>query len=155
MADTDSTATQDPGSASPEVSAPQTASAPQTTPAQPDSSAGGESAWKNVANSANGAIAPQSGQNPSAPAQAQPTASTVSAPPPDAKAVRPGGIRGFIDKTLDSLAGTDTSRLRKDADGNLYVAHETMTRGQQWLKIAAKGIAGAAAGMEAGKGAGN
>lgn len=80
---------------------------------------------------------------------------TVAAPPPTAARVQRGGIGGFIDKMVDSLAGTDTSRIRTDPDGNLFIQHETPTRGQQWLKIAGEAIEGGAAGMAAGKGAGD
>jgi len=82
-------------------------------------------------------------------------ATPIAAPPTTAAPVRPAGIRGFIDKMVDTLAGTDTSRVRKDPEGNLYIQHETPTRGQQWLRIASTAFRGAAAGMAAGKGAGN
>lgn len=94
------------------------------------------------------------GQDPPAP-QGNATATPVAAPPPTAAPVRAKGLRGFIDKMVDAMAGTDTSRVRKDPDGNLYIQHETPTRGQQWLRIASEGFRGAAAGMAAGKGAGN
>ena len=66
-----------------------------------------------------------------------PPVQALPAPPPTAKAVRPGGLRGFIDKMTDSLAGTDTSKVRSDPDGNLYIQHSTPTRGQQcWRTMA-------------------
>ena len=92
---------------------------------------------------------------PAAPPQNNANATPVSAPPPTAVPVRPKGIRGFIDSMVDTLAGTDTSRVRKEPDGTLYIQHETPTRGQQWLRIASDAFRGAAAGMAAGKGAGN
>jgi hypothetical protein len=89
-------------------------------------------------------------QLPQGPQPQQQTIATpvqaLPAPPPTAKAVRPGGLRGFIDKMTDSLAGTDTSKVRSDPDGNLYIQHSTPTRGQQWLKIAVEALAGAGAG---------
>lgn len=76
--------------------------------------------------------------------------SSVQAPPPTATRVPRKGIGGFIDKMVDSLAGTDTSRIRTDPDGNLFIQHETPTRGQQWLKIAGEAIEGGAAGLASG-----
>jgi hypothetical protein len=120
--------------------------APTATPAQPQTPAskpGGDAAT----------TAP--GQ-PGAPPAAQPPAVTpVAAPPAAAARVPRKGLGGFIDKMADSLAGTDTSRVRTDPDGNLYIQHETPTRGQQWLKIAVEALTGAGAGLAAGRGEGN
>lgn len=115
--------------------------------------------WTQAASSA-AAGAPSTGpQQPSQPRQqplsANASATPVPAPPATAQPVRAKGIRGAIDMIVDKLAGTDTSRVRKDADGTLYLQHETPTRGQQWLRIASDAFRGAAAGMAAGKGAGN
>jgi hypothetical protein len=65
------------------------------------------------------------------------------------------GIRGAIDKTLDSLAGTKRVQVFQDQQGNEYIQHPQMSRGQQWLKIGLTAAAGAAKGLAAGKGAGN
>jgi hypothetical protein len=65
------------------------------------------------------------------------------------------GIRGFIDNALDSLAGKTSPKVYTDQDGNAYIQHPSMSRGQQWLKIGTTALRGAAAGMAAGKGAGN
>jgi hypothetical protein len=93
---------------------------------------------------------------PAAQPAAKPAAvTTVPTPPAEAAPVKHGGFRGFMDKVADTLAGTDTSKVRTDKDGNLYIQHGTMSRGQQWLKIAAEALAGAGAGLAAGKGAGN
>lgn len=65
------------------------------------------------------------------------------------------GIRGFIDKSLDALAGTYGVKLAHDNEGQLYLQHPMLTRGQQWLKIGVEALEGAGAGLKAGKGAGN
>lgn len=113
--------------------------------------------WSDAAAGASSPIG-SSGQAPP-PAQNQQTntdnATPVTSPPPTAAPVRAKGLRGFVDRMVDTIAGTDTSRVRKDPEGNLYIQHETPTRGQQWLRIAAGAFRGAAAGMAAGKGAGN
>jgi len=113
------------------------------------------SAGPNWSDAATGASQPMTAAPPPAAPPKNATAQPVAAPPPTAQPVRPGGLRGFVDKMLDSMAGTDTSRVRKEPDGTLYLQHETPTRGQQWLRIAVEGLRGAAAGMAAGKGAGN
>lgn len=133
------------GSASAPQSAPQTV---QTPSAQPSSNN-----WANAANVAAGPVAGQ--PSPASAATPPANATPVQAPPTTAQAVRPGGLRGFIDKALDSIAGTDTSRVRKDADGTLYIDTGHATRGQQWLKVAGIALSGSAAGMAAGHGAGN
>lgn len=66
-----------------------------------------------------------------------------------------GGIRGLIDKTLDSLAGTNRPEVYTDQEGNQYIQHPAMTRTNQWIKVGQEALRGAAAGLAAGKGAGN
>lgn len=126
-------------------------------PPQPagQASPGAGSSWSQAAGDASTPITPsaQPQQQQQQPQNA--TATPIAAPPPTAAPVRPKGLRGFIDRMVDTLAGTDTSRVRTDPDGNLYIQHETPTRGQQWLRIASDAIRGGAAGMAAGKGAGN
>lgn len=137
--------------------------APASAAPTPDNSGAGEgsgsSSWSGAASGASSPIDQQTQPQPQAKPPAAPPANAnatpVAAPPPTAAPVRPKGIRGFIDRMVDSLAGTDTSRVRKEPDGTLYIQHETPTRGQQWLRIASEGFRGAAAGMAAGKGAGN
>jgi hypothetical protein len=130
--------------------APPQAPAPTTPPAQTPPAM----SWSKTA-----ADATSSPASPAAPAMPAPAnnanATPIEAPPPTAAPVRAAGLRGFIDKMVDSLAGTDTSRVRKDPEGNLYIQHDTPTRGQQWLRIASTAFRGAAAGLAAGKGAGN
>ena len=81
------------------------------------------------------------------PAPAPTPVTAVPVPPADAKRIPRPGLGGFIDKMVDSLAGTDTSKIRQDAQGNVYIDHPALTRGQQWLKIGAEAFRGAAAGM--------
>lgn len=124
----------------------------------PPASGSGSPSWGQVASDAMSSSAQASpGTPPGQPGQAAPApaATPVQAPPQNAEPVRPKGLRGFMDRMIDSMAGTDTSRVRKDPEGNLYIQHETPTRGQQWLRIAVDAFRGAAAGMAAGKGAGN
>lgn len=135
--------------------------APAPAAPSPDNSGAGagsgSGSWSGAASGASSPIDQQTQTQPKPPAAppANANATPVTAPPPTAAPVRPKGIRGFIDRMVDSLAGTDTSRVRKEPDGTLYIQHETPTRGQQWLRIASEGFRGAAAGMAAGKGAGN
>ena len=116
----------------------------------------GANGWKAAAGGA--ADATQSG--PQAPAQPAPVA-TVPAPPVDAAPVYPKGMRGVLDRVVDSLAGQPTGKIRQGADGSVYIQHAPQrgqpgfSSGHQWLKIGAEAFSGAAAGLAAGKGAGN
>lgn len=65
------------------------------------------------------------------------------------------GLRGFIDKALDSLGGKTKIQPYQDQDGNIYIQHPNKTRGEQWMQIASEALRGAGAGLAAGKGAGN
>lgn len=134
--------------ATPALPNPQPGNQPATAPGSWSQAANDSSAMAGAASSPN---APPT--QPAAPGNAN--ATPVTAPPPTAQPVRPRGLRGFVDRMLDSMAGTDTSRIRREPDGTLYIQHETPTRGQQWLRIASDAFRGAAAGMAAGKGAGN
>ena len=64
------------------------------------------------------------------------------------------GLRGFMDKMIDSLAGAPTSKVRQGADGSVYLEHEPVrgqpgfSNGKQWLRIGAEALLGAAAGMQ-------
>jgi len=61
-----------------------------------------------------------------------------------------------VDATLNVLTGGGTKpQIATDSNGNEYVKHVSMTHGEQWLRIAGEGLHGAAAGLAAGKGAGN
>jgi hypothetical protein len=66
-----------------------------------------------------------------------------------------GGILGVVDSIADALTGKTRPEIGKDQDGNSYVKQVSLTHGEQWLRIAGEAIHGAAAGLAAGKGAGN
>lgn len=66
-----------------------------------------------------------------------------------------GGLLGVIDSIGDALVGKTRPELGKDPDGNMYVKQHTLTHGEQWARIAGEAMVGAAAGLAAGKGAGN
>jgi hypothetical protein len=97
--------------------------------------------------------------SPTQPTQpATPTTPTTAVQPADnvtpVRPVRRGGLAGIVDEFRDAVAGTHTSELYHDDEGNAYVRHPTMTHGQQWLKIAAEALRGAGAGMAVGQGPG-
>lgn len=62
---------------------------------------------------------------------------------------------GVIDNIADALTGRTTPEVGTDQFGNKYVKQDTLTHGQQWMRIAGEALHGAAAGLAAGKGAGN
>jgi hypothetical protein len=66
-----------------------------------------------------------------------------------------GGLLGVMDTVTDALAGKTRPELGTDAQGNAYVKQHSLTRGEQWMRIAGDAFRGAAAGLAAGKGAGN
>jgi hypothetical protein len=76
-------------------------------------------------------------------------------PPTVITPMKKGGILGVIDDIAGALVGKTRPELATDQDGNKYIKTQTLTRGQQWMRIAGEAITGAAAGMAAGKGAGN
>jgi hypothetical protein len=71
-------------------------------------------------------------------------------------ALRParGGLLGVVDKIADALTGTTRPEIYKDDQGNEFVYHPNLSRGQQWARIGAELGQGAAAGFAAGRGAG-
>jgi hypothetical protein len=62
------------------------------------------------------------------------------------------GILGVVDSIADALVGKTKPEIGTDAQGNQYVKQQTMSRGQQWVRIGAGLLAGAAKGFAAGKG---
>ena len=68
--------------------------------------------------------------------------------------VRRSGLGGLVDEIRDALAGKTSAHVYTDQDGNKFIRQDTMSHGQQWLRIAANAIRGAGAGMVAGKGTG-
>lgn len=94
---------------------------------------------------------------PGAPAQPG-TVAAPSTPPPTAPVVtstKRGGLLGVMDSVSDALVGKQRPELGKDAQGNLYIKDHTLTHGEQWMRIAGEAMRGAAAGLAAGRGAGN
>lgn len=88
-------------------------------------------------------------QNPDR-SSADTTSPTTNAPVTGSAplALRPAreGLLGMVDKIADVLTGKTTPEIYKDDQGNSYVYHPAMTRGQQWERIASEAIVGAGAG---------
>jgi hypothetical protein len=59
---------------------------------------------------------------------------------------------GVVDSIADALVGKTKPEMGTDPEGNQYVKQQTMSRGQQWVRIGAGLIGGAAKGFAAGKG---
>ena len=111
-----------------------------------------------LSQSATGATPPAGGASAKNPAPGQPAPAQPPAAPPPPVVLTPakrGGLAGLVDDMANVLSGKTTPELAKGSDGNVYVKQQTLTRGQQWMKIAANAFKGAAAGLAAGKGAGN
>ena len=131
------------------------ASTPSAPPPSGDTGSGDKS-WQQAAATGPGANTPPT-QPQAAPPNATPApppaVTAVAAPPAEAKPVYPPGLRGFMDKMIDSLAGAPTSKVRQGADGSVYLEHEPVrgqpgfSNGKQWLKIGAEALLGAGAGM--------
>jgi hypothetical protein len=83
----------------------------------------------------------------SAPSQ-QPDSSVSTVPTPNfVKPAKRGGLAGVVDELADAIAGTQgPGKVYKDADGNEYIEHPTLSRKGQWIKIAGEAVRGAAAG---------
>jgi len=62
------------------------------------------------------------------------------------------GILGVVDSIADALVGKTKPEIGTDSQGNQYVKQQTMSRGQQWVRIGAGLVGGAAKGFAAGKG---
>src|SRR5215472_2102873 len=45
-----------------------------------------------------------------------------------------GGLLGVMDKIADALTGTTRPELFHDQDGNEFVYHPNLSRGQQWAR---------------------
>lgn len=115
--------------------------------------AGGGSAPKTAAAPSNGggaAQAPAAGA--SLPQQGPPAQPPVA---PVVTSMKRGGLLGVMDSVTDALVGKTRPELGTDAQGTPYVKQHTLTRGEQWVRIAGEAMRGAAAGLAAGKGAGN
>jgi hypothetical protein len=140
----------------------------QTTQGGPASQAG---AWINAgaaaASGEQGAQADQAqalkaAQHPDPSNQPQTTTPTSNAQfspvpvggPPLVMRPKRGGFLGVIDKMADAMTGTTRPEIYADQDGNEYVYHPNLSRGQQWARIGGDLARGAAAGYAAGRGAG-
>lgn len=68
-----------------------------------------------------------------------------------------GGILGITDEIMDVLAGKNQrpQTYLDPTTNDVYVQTPPMSRGQQWMKVGAEAMMGAAAGLKAGRGAGN
>jgi hypothetical protein len=76
--------------------------------------------------------------------------------PTPAAPVKRGGLAGILDDFRDAIAGGGTApQLNQAEDGTKYVTNVPLTGAQKWARIAAEAGHGAAAGLAAGKGAGN
>ena len=80
---------------------------------------------------------------PSQPAPVQPALVTSQ---------KRGGLLGVMDDIANALTGKTTPEIGTDADGNKYVKQDTLSRGQQWVRIGAGLLGGAAKGWAAGRG---
>jgi hypothetical protein len=63
-----------------------------------------------------------------------------------------GGIQGVVDSIADALTGKTKPELGTDANGNQYIKQQTLSRGEQWVRIGAGLLGGAAKGWAAGQG---
>lgn len=96
--------------------------------------------------------APAPASAPSAPAAAAPA---PAANPTIVHPARRGGLAGIVDEFRDAIAGTEApGQVYKDTEGNAYIKHPQLSHGQQWVKIAAEALHGAAAGAAVGQGPG-
>jgi hypothetical protein len=65
------------------------------------------------------------------------------------------GLAGVIGKIADVLTGTTRPEIFTDQNGDEFVYHPNLSRGQQWMRIGGDAFRAAGAGLAAGKGAGN
>lgn len=137
--------------------------APTPTPAQPDNGAQPSGAAQpSATGGATGGDTKGAtpGATPGAPEPGSPEALKsvtfpATTPPPAPPIVTPQqrpGILGLVDKIADTLAGKTKPEMGRDQYGNEYVKQTSLTRGQQWLRIGAGLLHGAAAGLGAGRG---
>lgn len=97
---------------------------------------------------------------PTSPATPAAGSTPPAGPPPPPAPVQPvvvtsqkaPGIFGVVDSIADALVGKTKPEIGTDSQGNQYVKQQTMSRGQQWVRIGANLIGDAAKGFAAGKG---
>jgi hypothetical protein len=134
-----------------------------STPAPPPADSGARGQW--LATAGDGSAKPATPAPGSTGAQQAPAAtpgplSQQPAPPkpptaPVVTSTKRGGLLGVMDTVSDALAGKTRPEVGTDAQGNAYVKQHTLTHGEQWMRIAGEAMRGAAAGLAAGRGAGN
>lgn len=130
-----------------------TATAPAPAPTEaPGAGSGDQAAQSNWMATAAPKPEAESAAPGAAPAIPEQPMQTVGVP---VTSLKRGGLLGVVDSIADVLAGTQRPELGKDPDGNLYVKQHSLSRGEQWLKIAGQAMHGAAAGLAAGRGRGN
>jgi hypothetical protein len=106
----------------------------------------------------NGAAPPPPPPQPTAATTtaAIPEQPTASASPSVLLPAKRGGLAGVLDEVRNWIAGTNSNQVYIDPNsGDRYVQHPLMSHKQQWLKVGGEALTGAAAGLAAGKGAGN
>lgn len=84
----------------------------------------------------------------------QPGTGEPGATPTLVRPVKRGGLAGIVDEFRDAVAGKTGSEVYTDDEGNAYVRHPQLSKGQQWFKIAAEALRGAVEGGAAGQGPG-
>lgn len=93
---------------------------------------------------------------PAAPGASGPGSTPAAAPPPPQPVVvtsqKAPGIMGVVDSIADALVGKTKPEIGTDNQGNQYIKQQSLTRGQQWVRIGAGVVGGAAKGFAAGKG---
>lgn len=133
---------------------------PQQTQAIGDD---GEAGWAAAAQPAAGPNPAQAAltaaQNPDptkAPQTESPKVNADMGAPPMPLALRPvrRGLLGIVDKMADVLTGETKPEIYEDGQGDKYVMHPNMGHGEQWMRIGAGLLEGAAKGYAAGQGAG-
>lgn len=140
----------------------------QVSPPYSDASPTDQQGPTSWANAGAAATAPGPQQPPAALVKAQnpdrsqaqtqsPTASGAIAPtqiqaPPLVMRPKRSGLAGVLGKIADVLTGTTRPEIYTDQNGDEYVYHANMSRGQQWMRIGAGAFRGAGAGLAAGRG---
>jgi hypothetical protein len=142
-----SPATGDPAASAPVAAPPDVGSVPTPSPAGPPSAS--TDATPSAAAASPAAQPPQSKGGVTT--TAQPATPAAATPQPQIVPIRVvhQGMRGMMDRVLDAVAGTKGREVAEDADGNKYISHPDLSRGQQWARVA-QGALGIVAGATGG-----
>ena len=137
---------------------------PDTVTAPPEETTP-QADWESSAETNQSPTALQNAEPPAAPALnmgggspadvAKAAAAAYTPPPPIVTSNRRGGILGVVDEIADALTGRTRPEIGTDQEGNKYVKTTSLTRGQQWEKIAGEALVGGLKGLAAGRGRGN